>query len=317
MKRGSKTNKCEKDGKKLILLDDVTKSGSGIMIKNPVLWGLERKTKIYFLKSKKRGFGKAGHEAKEYCSSGCPRKIRTDWCFGKIKRGKKMKLGKRYLFLGALLAVVLLIAACNKEKTQENSSVSETEETKQTSVEFPYKLDDGKLEVESVFQYSGMNPDCEDEEGDDIAAIQLKNCSDEYLQSAECTVIVENGTELTFSVEGLPAGSTVMAFEVENKEFAAGQTIKNIETEASYSAEASLCEETIEISVDDSQISLKNMTAETVQNMTVTYHCILDDVYFGGKSYQKKVESLGVGESITVDASECYLGEAAVVKIAY
>ena len=51
--------------------------------------------------------------------------------------------------------------------------------------------------------------------------------------------------------------------------------------------------------------------------MTLTYHCVLDGAYFGGKSYQKNVEVLGAGESITLDALECYLGEAAVVKISY
>ena len=64
----------------------------------------------------------------------------------------------------------------------------------------------------------GPNPDNNAEEGDNIAAIQMTNCSDTYLASAKITVTVGDGTKLTYQVEALPAGKTVTAFEVQNQE---------------------------------------------------------------------------------------------------
>lgn len=235
------------------------------------------------------------------------------------KRRKKKKGVPVWLLVASILILLLVIGMIVYKKLGkggENDNIDQAEEQGGELV-FPYQLDDGKLEVESVFRYSGINPDCEDEEGEDIAAVQIKNCSEEYLESAEFAITTGDGMKLIFTITDLPAGSIVMAFEVENKEFAAGQTVKKIEANTSYSSDASMHKETIEIFGDDSEIGLKNVSAETIQNMTLTYHCVLDGAYFGGKSYQKNVEVLGAGESITLDALECYLGEAAVVKISY
>ena len=64
-------------------------------------------------------------------------------------------------------------------------------------------------------------------------------------------------------------------------------------------------------------IGLTNISQEAIQNMTVIYHDVMDDEYFGGKSYQKTVESLAAGASTTVNAEECYIGEAAVAGVRY
>lgn len=236
----------------------------------------------------------------------------------KKKRGFAWLLGVLVVLILILLLVIGLIVYKKSDKRGENDNINIDQTEKQDEeLVFPYRLDDGKLEVESVFRYSGINPDCEDEEGEDIGAVQIKNCSEEYLESAEFAITTRDGTKLIFTITDLPAGSIVMAFEVENKEFSAGQTVEKIEANTSYSSDASMHKETVEIFGDDSEIGLKNVSAETIQNMTLTYRCILDGVYFGGKSYQKNVEALGAGESITLDASECYLGEASVIKISY
>ena len=41
----------------------------------------------------------------------------------------------------------------------------------------------------------------------------------------------------------------------------------------------------------------------------------VDDAYFGGLTYTYPVENIPAGESVTLQAEECYLGEAAVVRI--
>lgn len=203
----------------------------------------------------------------------------------------------------------------NRKNVTVNGKNSNIQEN--IGIEFPYKLKNDELEIEFLFQYSGINPDCNDEEGENIGAIQLKNSSGQYLKSAELTVIMEDGEKLSFLIEDIPAESTVMAFEIENSEYDEQQTVTEIVAEVEYSEETFMREGTVEVLTDEIGISLRNQSAEKIQNMTVIYHCDMDDIYFGGKSYQKEIEMLGAGESTTVSAEECYFGQAAVVDIMY
>lgn len=244
------------------------------------------------------------------------------WIYGMTKRKRKKKSAKRNrriscIVLGIVLIGLLILLAFLISGEKKREELEETKKAEEQSLEFPYKLDNDQLEIESVFQYSGMNPDFDDEEGEDIGAIQLKNCSDKYLESAEIIVTAANDQAYTFVLENLPAGSSVMAFEVNNKELPALATVTKIDAKTSYSEQISLNEDTISISTDETGIHLGNISTESIQNMTVIYHCALENEYFGGKSYQKQVESLDAGESVFVEADECYLGEATVVGIKY
>ena len=192
-----------------------------------------------------------------------------------------------------LLIILLVVLTGHKRSLAKQEAAKKAEAKAEKGLELPYQFDDGKLEMKSIFSYAGPNPDNNAEEGDNIAAIQMTNCSDTYLASAQITVTVGDGTKLTYQVEALPAGKTVTAFEVQNQEL------------PDKSA------------VEDTNIGLTNISQEAIQNMTVFYHDVMDDEYFGGKSYQKTVESLAAGESTTVTAEECYIGEAAVAGISY
>lgn len=114
--------------------------------------------------------------------------------------------------------------------------VSETPEEKDKAegLSFPYMLDDGKLEVTSIFQFSGMNPDCDGENGDNIAALTLKNLSDKHMASADVTSVLEDGTAYHFKITDIPAGKTVMAFSAENASYENDKYWKDITCTAEY-----------------------------------------------------------------------------------
>ena len=238
------------------------------------------------------------------------------------KRRSKKKQSKKTLriMIGIVLIVLimlLVILAVHNRSLKKQEDKKAADKKAATSLELPYQLDDGKLEMESVFSYAGPNPDNNGEEGDNIAAIQMKNCSDTYLTSAQITVTTGDGTKLTYQVADLPAGKTVTAFEIKNQELPDKFTIHKIDAKTEYSDDVSLHEDALTITTEDMNIGLTNISQEAIQNMTVIYHDVMDDEYFGGKSYQKTVESLAAGESTTVTAEECYIGEAAVAGIRY
>lgn len=246
---------------------------------------------------------------------------------------------KKKSILGLLLIIaVCAFAGCEKEKSDRANVEQETEKVFNNSekedreavleeseitglqekkyIEFPYQLEEGVM-IDALFQYSGMNPDCGDEEGENIGAIQLINESEQYIESSKITMLMEDGTALVFQIEDVPSGNTVMAFDVNNTAFDEQQLVSEIKAEISYAENRSLHENEVTISIEETGIYLSNQTENAIQNMTVIYHCDMDGVYFGGKSYKKQVELLGIGESTMVSAEECYFGEATVVRIQY
>lgn len=222
--------------------------------------------------------------------------------------------------LWAILIIVVIVLATlivMDKRNTEREKAEQKKELEEKGVNFPYKLDKDKLEVASVFQYSGMNPDCEDEECEKVGAIQLLNASEDYLESADIVAKLADGSELAFRVEGLPSGKSVLAFEIKNQTYDKENKVIDITAETNYSSEASLKEEELSFSIDSEGIKVDNISQENLANITIKYHCNVDDMYFGGKCYEDLVESLEAGESVKLEASECYLGEAAVVNIIY
>ena len=106
---------------------------------------------------------------------------------------------KRYLkYLLPLVLILLLFTACGKKEEQTDTRGEATEavstEEQKEGIEFPYEIDNGNLVINSVFQSSIENPDCGNEYGDDIASLELVNQSNQYLDSAELTLHMSDGS---------------------------------------------------------------------------------------------------------------------------
>lgn len=208
--------------------------------------------------------------------------------------------------------------AASAADTPEDSEDSEEEaETEDTGLMFPYTVDGENLEIGSLFQYSGPNPDCGNEQGEDVGSIQLTNKSGKYLETADITINLANGIAYVFHVEGLPDGKTVLALDTTNQTYDGKSGAADIEAETAYSENASLKEDALSVSNDEEGIHLTNISGEELKNINVKYHCDMDDMYFGGLCYEGTVESLAAGADTVLDTSECYMGEAVVVNITY
>jgi hypothetical protein len=183
------------------------------------------------------------------------------------------------------------------------------------AVTFPLIIEEGKLEIESIIQYDGLNPDCGNQEGNDIAAITVRNVSDVYLESAEISMSTNNGNILTFVITDLPAGEAVFAFSQENTSVDADAVYGDVICEASFDADANMSQDQVSVSVDGTVITLQNETNESLSNIVVYCHSTLGDQYFGGITYTYSIETLPANGSAEVDALDCILGLAEVVRI--
>lgn len=199
---------------------------------------------------------------------------------------------------------------------QEDPQTGEISEEKMqeavvAGIVFPWMFDEERLELDSVFDYSGINVDQEDVMTENAAAIQMKNMSGQYLKEAKISVTLADGKELAFLVKDVPAEMELIAFEITGQGYE-GQQVEEVSAEAEYQETGT---EEFAWSVEGSEITIRNLTDQTKENVVVYYHCSIEELGFGGRSYVIELGNLEAGESMTVTDSECYMGEIAVADV--
>lgn len=200
--------------------------------------------------------------------------------------GHGRKKNRLWILLIVVIVVLLgIVIAINQggheqepstEQTDENETVddvqtaetneeeTEPSEETDTGLEFPYLLDDDKIQIDSLFQYSGINMDAQNEECEDVASLQLKNNSDQYLEKAEISVELTDGTAFSFEVEDIPAGKAVMAFDTANTAYDGKTGVALIDATTTYSSDAGLKETDVKITSCDNGVQLENISGDVL-----------------------------------------------------
>ena len=209
---------------------------------------------------------------------------------------------------------------------QESDSDPETTETTELQVEdeettplldalaFPAVLENGSLTIDDMFPYSGINPDSDGQDCTNIAAITLRNTSDQNLQDAVVTVVLQDGTECTYRICELPASKSLMAFPAENESLEEDSFCVKLDCEASF-ADAQE-NNGLSISVADTTVTVQNTTSEDFANIDVYCHDVFGESYFGGITYKHTISNLAAGQSTTIEITDSILGMVEVVRIA-
>lgn len=225
------------------------------------------------------------------------------------RKKKSNKILKWILSIVLILLVIIFVALVIKNKLDLNNA-----ETDESVITFPYELEDGKIKIVSIFQYSGFNPDCGNEEEENIASLEVVNQSDEFCEKINIKVVMQNGEELLFEATNIPAGKKVWVFDVNNQTIGQADACKKITGTAEF-GKASIMEDQVVCDVEDTTITVQNITENDLANVVVCCHCLFEDSYFGGTSYCYPVDSLLSGESTIIEADDCYMGTAEVVCI--
>lgn len=183
------------------------------------------------------------------------------------------------------------------------------------TIAFPIALENGKLEIESLFSYTGLNPDADNADVSDSAAIVLVNRSGEYMAEARITMVLTNGDVANFVATDLPAGKRVMVFCADGAAADNDTGCVEVHCEAVFDPDASMEAERIAVSVDGMTVTVENLTGNEIPELVIYCRCPLGEEYFGGITYQYQVNSLPANGTATVDAWDCVLGMAEVVRI--
>lgn len=180
---------------------------------------------------------------------------------------------------------------------------------------FPVLLEDGMLTVQSMFQFSGMNPDADLQFGENIAGLQLVNTSDRHLTVAELAAVLEDGTILSFRAEDVAPGMTVMAFSLEHGSVEDPDRCVEVYGYAEFEEDDPLRSDLVEIQVEGVEITVKNVSGMDLTNLDIICHGLLDGSAFGGSAYTYRITSLDSGGSTTVYALDCILGMTQVTRV--
>ena len=180
---------------------------------------------------------------------------------------------------------------------------------------FPVLLEDGMLTVQSMFQFSGMNPDTDLQFGENIAGLQLVNTSDRHLTVAELAAVLEDGTILSFRAEDVAPGMTVMAFSLEHGSVEDPDRCVEVYGYAEFEEGDPLRSDLVEIQVEGVEITVKNVSGMDLTNLDIICHGLLDGSAFGGRAYTYRITSLASGGSTTVYAMDCILGMTQVTRV--
>lgn len=197
--------------------------------------------------------------------------------------------------------------------TEVTEGLDATEETPPAELALPLDLGNG-VELESVFRYSGINPDYGEENGDEIGGIILNNKSGKFLSQLDLQITTSEGKTISFLVEDLPTGQTAWVFEKNNERFPSDAYPVAAQCDMAFLEEPAI-PEGVTWSADGTEITLTNNSGKDLTDLTVVCRCQLEDVYFGGVAYTYTVESLPDGGSAVVSADDCYMGDAAVARI--
>lgn len=248
-----------------------------------------------------------------------------------MKRNRKWALG---IVLGAaaLLAWILLVQKPKdrgsfwQPVTEPSSNFSNPsaatvpaesapDETRAAGIQYPFDLDDGRVKITSLFQYSGINPDAAFTEGENIGAIVVTNSSEDYLEKLTVAATISDGSVLHFEVSDLPAGQSAWAFARENSTFDAMSVCTKIESQCSFTQVPGDLGTAVSYQVQGVEVTLTNETDSVIPAGELRCHVVLNGIYFGGTSYAYPVGAIPAGDSVTVTAADCILGEAAPVRL--
>ena len=186
------------------------------------------------------------------------------------------------------------------EETDPKPTEPEPTEPEETEPPLPM-LSDECLTLTSLGGYSGNYlEDGTDELVSNVAAILVTNNGDRMLQVADITFQVNDTEQATFRITDLPAGTTVLALELNRRTYSDEDDYSYGRTASGYIDEPSLEEDKFELDTSEAgKLTLINLTGETYGKVYVYYKYVqVGGIYLGGITYRVPFENVPAnGES--------------------
>lgn len=161
------------------------------------------------------------------------------------------------------------------------------------------------LEIKGISKYAGLFvEDGTDETVSDVCAVTVRNNAEKTVQYAHLTVTIGE-TAYEFDVTTLPPDAEVQLLELTRRpmpESTDGYTAL-VTMYAAFDAEPGMNADALEITTQDTAITVKNISGKDMGQVYVYYKVAYGELYLGGITYRVSVNGLAAGQSTT-----CYAG---------
>ena len=176
------------------------------------------------------------------------------------QRGEHKRISPVVLFIVVAVAAVVIgfiaIAAAvytsDSGKSGNRQDIPE-EEQQAEGLAFPYKLEDGKISIDSIIQFSGPNVDADNQESENIAGIEVENISEQYIEEAAVRLTMADDTEYRFLIQDLPVGGKTVAFELDSQEYDGATACKEAACEV-QNQDITMAEDRVSVRTDGSKV---------------------------------------------------------------
>ena len=157
---------------------------------------------------------------------------------------------------------------------------------------------EGKLLCREYALFSGQYvEDGRDELVENVAAILVKNDSDQFLDLATLTYDID-GQLATFIVTGLPAGKSAWVMEATRMQATHDSVFTYVDCISSFKSEVLLVTTKVTVTAEGNMLTATNNTGQTLEDVCVYYRNVHSDGnYFGGITYLVSFGTLEPGQS--------------------
>lgn len=232
------------------------------------------------------------------------------------KSEKKQKM-KRIAIL-AVIIIIILIFACvfmtvlHKEKQNDSFNISaQALQNKETYI----TLGDG-VNIVNLGAYAGNYvEDGTDEFVENVMMLVVENTGSKYIQLARITV----NNQYIFEFTTLLPGESMIVLEKSRALYDEDLMIQSttIDSVALFNEMPTMHEELLEVTGNDYEIIVTNVSDKVFQQGKVFYKNTIDDVLLGGITYSGSIPTLQPGESVKLSAGHFIKDSSRLMFVTY
>lgn len=227
-----------------------------------------------------------------------------------MKNRRKKQLLHRILFtvvmLGAVVAGIVIFM-----KNDKNNTVTKVEETQKSTEVF----DKGRLKLIGSMEYEGPNFEDGSMEIGTYTLLKIKNISEDFLRNAVIEVNVNSSDKMSLTIDALPAGETIFVLGQGYGAYSEKDIYKVTSCESSYEKSVVAEKEGLEVSYEAGKIQIKNQTTEEIAGIIFRYKGEVENVLFGGNTFEFTVDSIPAGETFETDCQSLLADNVQIVEI--
>ena len=204
----------------------------------------------------------------------------------------------------------------NTETAKKEESVREELE----NLEFrPMEIGDG-FTVMAVQSYDGKYiEDGSDEQVQNVMAAYVKNNGTRNIQLADFKLFDTDGKVYEFRLTTLMPGQEMIVLEknravYDEKKIVVSAEIENL---AVFSEEPQLCEDVLEIRIENNTFTVTNISDQKLLAARICYKNIYDGIYLGGITYTSTIPEIDPGETVELATRHYSEGASKVAFVTY